>query len=166
MVELEPDMLTVKTDPKVFAPFVNNGKGTDFEGHEFFEASSMRKIRDKYYFIYSSINGHELCYAISDYPDKDFRFGGTIVSNGDVFYNGRKREDALNYLGNNHGSIVEIKGEYYIFYHRHTDRIQFSRQACAERIAIGEDGSIAQVEITSCGLSLLPAMSGLHTKLS
>ncbi len=162
VMELEPDMLTVKTNPRVIAPYIANGKGTDFEGHEFFEASSMRKIRDKYYFIYSSINGHELCYAISDYPDREFRFGGTIVSNGDVFLNGRKVEQALNYLGNNHGSIVEIKGQYYIFYHRHTNRIQFSRQACAEKIELLEDGSIPQVEMTSCGLNDGP-LSGKGT---
>ncbi len=156
VMELEQDMLTIKTEPRVIMPYIENGKGTDFEGHEFFEASSMRKIRDKYYFIYSSINGHELCYAISNYPDRDFRYGGTIVSNGDIYLNGRKPEQALNYLGNNHGSIVELKDQWYIFYHRHTNRIQFSRQACAEKITILEDGSIPQVEMTSCGLNKGP----------
>jgi hypothetical protein len=153
VMELETDMLTIRTEPKVITPCIINSKGTDFEGHEFFEASSMRKIRDKYYFIYSSINGHELCYAISDYPDKEFRYGGTIISNGDIYLNGREPRQALNYLGNNHGSIAEINNKYYIFYHRHTNKIQFSRQACAERIEIMEDGSIPQAEITSCGLN-------------
>lgn len=153
VVQLEPDMLTVKTAPKVIAPFIENGKGTSFEGHEFFEASSMRKIGDKYYFIYSSRNYHELCYAISDYPDRDFKYGGTIVSNGDVFLNDRPLEKALNYTGNNHGSIVQIKDKWYIFYHRHTNKIQFCRQACAEEIQILEDGSILQAEMTSCGLN-------------
>ena len=153
VMELEPDMLTIKTEPRILIPYVSNGKGTDFEGHEFFEASSMRKIGNKYYFIYSSINGHELCYALSDYPDKEFRYGGTIVSNGDIYKDGRSPEQALNYLGNNHGSIVEIQGQWYIFYHRHTNKIQFSRQACAEKITIQEDGRIPQAEITSCGLN-------------
>ncbi len=153
VVQLESDMLTVKTAPKVIAPFIENGKGTTFEDHEFFEASSMRKIGDKYYFIYSSRNYHELCYAISDYPDRDFVYGGTIVSNGDVFLNERPLEKALNYIGNNHGSIVQIKDKWYIFYHRHTNKIQFCRQACAEEIHVCEDGSIPQVEMTSCGLN-------------
>ena len=56
VIELEKDMVTVKKNPKVILPYVVNGKGTSFEGHEFFEAPSMRKIKDKYYFIYSSIN--------------------------------------------------------------------------------------------------------------
>lgn len=162
VVELAPDMLTVKTAPKIIAPFIENGKGTSFEGHEFFEASSMRKIGDKYYFIYSSRNYHELCYAVADHPTGEFAYGGTIVSNGDVYLDGRTPDQALNYIGNNHGSIVQIKDKWYIFYHRHTNKIQFSRQACAEEIRICEDGSIPQVEITSCGLNGGP-LSGKST---
>lgn len=153
VIELEPDMLTVKKEPEYIFPWVLNGKGTSFEGHEFFEASSIRKIGKKYYFIYSSIHGHELCYAVSDRPDRDFVYGGTIVSNGDIYLEGRSDEEALNYTGNNHGSIVEIAGKWYVFYHRQTNRHQFSRQGCAEEIKITEDGSIAQVEMTSCGLN-------------
>jgi hypothetical protein len=113
----------------------------------------MRKIGNKYYFIYSSENSHELCYAVGEKADGDFRYGGTLVSIGDVFLDGRKREDALNYLGNTHGSIECINGNYYVFYHRQTNLNQFSRQACAERITIKPDGSIMQAEITSCGLN-------------
>lgn len=156
VIELEKDMVTVKEAPKVILPYKGNGKGTGFEGHEFFEASSMRKINDKYYFIYSSINGHELCYATSDRPDGGFEYGGTIISNGDIFLEGRVDADAQNYTGNNHGSIVEINNQWYVFYHRQTNRHQFSRQACAEKINIQADGNIKQVEITSCGLNIGP----------
>lgn len=37
-----------------------------------------------YYFIYSSIKNHELCYCTSRYPDRDFVWRGTIVSNGSI----------------------------------------------------------------------------------
>jgi len=53
----------------------------------------------------------------------------------------------------NHCGLVEINGQWYIFYHRHTQAIQFSRQGCAEPVTISENGSIAQVEMTSCGLN-------------
>ena len=106
--KLAPDMLTIVQEPCSIGPYYNNSQGTGYEGHEFFEASSMRKVGEKYYFIYSSVNGHELCYATSDYPDRDFVFGGTIVSNADIFLEGRTREQARNYYGNNHGSIVQI----------------------------------------------------------
>ena len=150
-VTLSDDMLTIADEPRHIIPY--RVKGTSFEEHPFFEGSSMRKIGDKYYFIYSSKQNHELCYATSNYPDKDFVFGGTVVSNGDVGYKGRKADDKLNMTGTTHGSIVEIEGQWYIFYHRLTHKSDYSRQACAERIMINPDGSIDQVEITSCGLN-------------
>lgn len=154
MVVLEDDMVTVKKPAKHIIPY--KVKGTDFEEHPFFEASSMRKIDDKYYFVYSSMNNHELCYATSDYPDRDFKYGGTIVSNGDVGYRGRKPEDRLNMTGTTHGSIICIHGQWYVFYHRLTHKSDYSRQACAEKIYISPEGEIDQVEITSCGLSEKP----------
>lgn len=131
-------------------PGVSHGKESSFEGHEFFEASSMRKIDGKYYFIYSSILSHELCYAVSKRPDGDFIFGGTLVSNGDIGYKGNKIPK--NYMGNTHGSIVQVKAQWYVFYHRQTNRHQYSRQGCAEKIKF-KDGHFEQAEITSCGLN-------------
>ena len=152
-VRLAEDMLTVLTEPRKIAPAQMDSYGTDFEGHAFFEASSMRRVGGKYYFIYSSQVAHELCYAVSDYPDRNFKFGGVIVSNGDVGYKGRKPEDRLTMTGNNHGSIEQINGKWYIFYHRQTNKSSYSRQGCAEEITINDDGSISQVEMTSCGLN-------------
>ena len=56
-------MLTIREAPVFVAPGCEYGAGTGFEGHEFFEASSIRKVGDTYYFVYSSILMHELCYA-------------------------------------------------------------------------------------------------------
>ena len=151
VVELEPDMVTVKEEPRILIPGGHHSAGTGFEGHAFFEASSIRKINGRYYFVYSSHKSHELCYAVSDRPDRDFSYGGTIVSNGDIGLDGRDRP--VYPLSNNHGGIVKIGDEYYIFYHRATDGTEYSRQGCAERIRIDADGKIAQVEITSCGLN-------------
>ena len=67
-VELEDDMRTIKSKPVQILPF--HVKGTDFEEHPFFEASSIRKVGARYYFVYSSMKGQELCYATSDYPDR------------------------------------------------------------------------------------------------
>lgn len=151
MTVLEDDMITVKENPKHIIPYkvINTG----FENHPFYEGSSIRKFNNKYYFIYSSRQNHELCYAISDYPDKDFKFMGTLVSNGDIGYNGRTSENRLNMTGTTHGSIEYINGKYYIFYHRLTHKSDYSRQGCAEEIFMNEDGSFNQVEITSCGLN-------------
>lgn len=129
-----------------------------FEGHAFYEGSSIRKINDTYYFIYSSMRNHELCYATSKKPDRDFIYRGTIISNGDVGYHGRLEKDRLNMTATNHGSIECINGAWYVFYHRNTHGSMCSRQACAEPIQIETDGTIHQVEMTSCGLNGKPLM--------
>lgn len=154
VMQLEDDMLTLKTEPKALVPTVENSGDTGFEGHEFFEASSMRKIEDTYYFIYSSVNLHELCYATSSFPDKDFTYGGVLISNADIMTgeDGNSTR-AMNQSGNNHGSLVCVNDQWYIFYHRHTNNNSYSREACAERITIEKDGSIPQVEMTTTGLS-------------
>ncbi|PXW88459.1 glycosyl hydrolase family 43 [Streptohalobacillus salinus] len=154
VIELESDMKTVKTEPVCIFPKVGEAEGTGFEGHEFFEASSIRKIADTYYFIYSSINGHELCYATSQRPTGGFTYRGTIISNGDLFINGcSKDRQAYNYIGNNHGSIVCVKNQWYVFYHRQTNRHHYSRQGLAEPIDIQADGTIPQVGMSSSGLT-------------
>lgn len=149
-LRLSADMKTVICSTPI-APAKKYAKGTSFEEHPFFEASSIRKIKDTYYFVYSSLQGHELCYATSKYPDKDFTFRGVIISNADLGYKGNNTARA--YYANNHGGIINVKDKWYIFYHRHTNKTTFSRQGCAEPIEILEDGSIPQVEITSCGLN-------------
>lgn len=149
-VELEDDMLTVRGQAKKILPEPIRKNG--FAGHAFFEGSSIRRIGDTYYFIYSSQKNHELCYAISQYPDRDFRYGGTIVSTGDVGFRGRKDKDRLNVTGTTHGSIEKVNGQWYVFYHRLSDGCDYCRQACGEKIEIKQDGSIGQVEVTSSGL--------------
>ena len=163
--ELEDDMLTVKRGPARILPSKTKGtpyrskyyprgkEGHVFFGHGFFEGASIRKINGIYYFIYSSVNNHELCYATSRFPDRDFTYRGTIVSNGDVGYMGRREKDRLNHTATTHGSIEQAGGQWYVFYHRQTHGSDYSRQACAEPIEIAADGSISQVEITSCGLN-------------
>lgn len=156
--ELDPgDMLTVKSGPDYIGiAGEKEAAGTPYEGHPFLEASSMRKFGDTYYFIYSSMNSHELCYATSDNPTSGFTYGGILVSIGDIGLPGISDVNhAKNYTGNTHGSLIEIKGKYYVFYHRHSNRKQSSRQAMAEEIRF-ENGKFYQAELTSCGLNGKP----------
>ena len=149
---LGPDMITIVEETVTVLPSAPYAKGSGYEGHEFFEAPSPRKIGDTYYIIYSSVVFHELCYATSKHPTKGYEFGGVIVSNNDMHIDTYKPADKpMAYGGNNHGSIVQIKDQWYIFYHRHSNGSNFSRQACMEPIEVLEDGSIPQVEITSSG---------------
>jgi arabinoxylan arabinofuranohydrolase len=152
-LHLAPDMKTVLSS-RLIVPARKYAAGTTFEEHPFFEASSMRKINGRYYFIYSSFAGHELCYATSDYPDRDFTYGGVIISNADLGLNGNKIPRA--FYANNHGSLEKIRNQWYIFYHRHTNLTTYSRQGCAEPVTILPDGEIPQAEITSQGLNGAP----------
>lgn len=154
IVELCDDMVTVKSEPTRILPARNNApKGSELREHSFYEAASLRKFGELYYFIYSSHVNHELCYATSRYPDRDYTYRGVIISNGDIGFHGRSAKDRACATGTNHGSIEYINGQYYIFYHRLTHNTAFSRQGCAEPIQIEPDGTIQQVEMTSCGLN-------------
>lgn len=167
------DMLTINSEPvrvlpvdRVKPPFdahySKKGRfGRHMYGTAFFEAASIRKINNLYYFIYSSLNGHELCYAYSEYPDKDFKYGGVIISNGDIGYKGRHPLDRLNATGTNHGSIECINGKYYVFYHRQTHGTDYSRLAMAEPIKILKNGKIRQVPMSSMGFYAKPLCENL-----
>ena len=152
VLELEQDMVTIKSGPKLIFPL--EGYPDEYKGHRFFEASSIRKINGTYYFVYSSENNHDLCYATSDKPDGPFKYGGVLVDIGDRGIDDIKYENhARNYLGNTHGGILKIEDDWYIFYHRQTNRNSYARQACAEKLKISSDGKLLQAEITSCGLN-------------
>ena len=153
VAELAEDMLTIIGRPKeVLKRKLKLGL------HNFFEASSIRKFGDLYYFIYSSNYSHELCYAVSRRPDEGFRYQGVLYSNGNVGVCGNKKSTYP--TGNNHGSIICINGEFYVFGHRHTNRDGFSRQGIADKIKMGPDGKFQQAEYTSAGLNNGPLIGG------
>lgn len=92
---LKEDMLTIEEDPIIMMPSEPYSKGSGYEGHEFFEAPSIRKRDDTYYLIYSSIVMHELCYATSKNPRNGFSYGGVIISNNDMHIDSYKPADKL-----------------------------------------------------------------------
>lgn len=154
VMELEADMVTIRQEPKVIFP--TKGKEGAFP-HAFFEASSIRKVDGKYCFVYSSQYNHDLCYAMSDRPDGGFVYGGVLVDIGDLFLDGITDEaHARNYLGNTHGGLLNIGDDWYIFYHRQTNRTSYARQACAEKLVRTPEGGFSQAELTSCGLNGKP----------
>lgn len=151
---LKRDMLTVARAPEIIVPGCEYSEGTSFEGHAFFEASSIRRREDKYYFIYSSQHMHELCYAVAGSPLGPYRYGGVLVSNCDIGIDSYKPADMPTAYGaNNHGSIIELAGQWYVFYHRHTNGSWYSRQGCAEKIFFTQAGDIGQARLSSCGLN-------------
>ena len=86
--ELDPTtMATVKPGTQVMKNYINHHKEPGI--FRFFEASSMRKIKDKYVLIYSRYTGdgefglptsnYTLAYAYSNSPLGPFVYGGTII---------------------------------------------------------------------------------------
>ena len=157
--ELDPaTMATVKPGTKIVDGMV---PGRNEPGiFSFFEASSIRKIKDKYVFIYSRVtkdgefglpsSNYTLAYAYSDQPLGPWTYGGTIID-------GRGREineqgdtiASATINGNTHGSICEIGGQWYVFYHRQTGLDEFARQAMVAPITVKvEEGAGGKVEIS------------------
>ena len=130
----------------------------------FFEASSPRKIFGKYVYLYSKRydtpvpslgvtgkNNGFLSYKWSDHPLEGYQPGGDISFNGgEILPDGEGRGKMSYRWGNNHGSVMEINGQWYVFYHRQTGRDEYSRQAMLEPIdaAQGKDGRIYLGKIT------------------
>ncbi len=126
--------------PTVPGMQVADSYGFTEENSLFFEACSPRKINGIYYLIYSPKRGSRLAYATADKPTGPFTYRGYLVDNG-LDYPG----------GNNHGSVVCIRGQWYVFYHRMTNNSIMSRRGCVERIEFLPDGTIVPAEMTSLG---------------
>jgi len=134
----------------------------------FFEASSIRKVKDKYVFIYSRftkdgeyglpVSNYTLAYAYSDHPLGPWTYGGTIIDARARDINEQGDTIATATVdGNTHGSICEINGQWYVFYHRQTGLDEYSRQAMVAPIEVKvEDGKveISEGEYTSEGFAL------------
>ena len=137
----------------------------------FFEASSIRKVGNKYVFIYSrnglpeeptGKNYSQLAYGYSDSPAGPWKWGGIIVdAAGEVIPNGDGGYYRTFNGGNTHGSICEINGQWYIFYHRNLHT--FARQSMVEPISVewdekpvseGGKVKISMAEVTSNGFYL------------
>ena len=101
--------------------------------HRFFEASWLHKYNGKYYFSYSTGDSHLLCYAIGNSPYGPFTYQGVIL------------EPVVGWT--THHSIVEYKGQWYLFYHDcvPSNDITHLRSLKLQRLFYNEDGTIQPV---------------------
>lgn len=105
-VKLSADMTSIEGTPvRMNPPYL-------------FEDSSILKIGNKYYYSYCTnfnvpgglaYGSGEICYMTADNPLGPFTFGGRMFKNPASF--------GLDKGGNNHHSLVEFKGQYYLLYH-------------------------------------------------
>ena len=164
--ELDPEtMATLKPDAQVVRPL------PAAEGFQFFEASSIRKIGDKYVLVYSRVtpegefglpsSNYNLAYAYSNAPLGPYTYGGTLI---DARARGVDREGnpiaTASPNGNTHGGLALIGDQWYIFYHRQAGTTGYARQAMVAPVSVsvtpGPDGKveISEAEYTSMGFEL------------
>jgi len=146
MAKLKPNMMEIDETT------IRDSVITEMQ-HHFHEGAFMTKRNGIYYLVYADLSRADMptCigYATSESPFGPYTYGGVIVDND--------RCDPGNW--NNHGSIAEFNGQWYVFYHRATHNSKMMRKACVEPITFEPDGSIPEVEMTSQGVGgPLPAM--------
>jgi hypothetical protein len=115
----------------------------------FFEASSIRQVGNKYVMVFSGYSGKEyglgntnsaLRYAFGDSPLGPWRSGGVLVdSRGVVVGEDGGKLITTNAAHNTHGSLQEINGQWYVFYHRPPRGFGNARQAMVAPVKITWD---------------------------
>ena len=124
-------------------------KGQDPKDFNFFEASSIRQVGNKYVMVFSGYSGKEyglgntnsaLRYAFGDSPLGPWRSGGVLVdSRGVVLNKDGSKLITTNAGHNTHGSLQEINGQWYVFYHRPPRCFGYARQAMVAPVKITWD---------------------------
>jgi len=134
-------------------------EGEDLNRFNFFEAASIRKIGNKYIWVYSGYSGPEyglsstnstLRYAFGDSLLGPWKSGGVLVDSRSV----ELSEDGFTlkeYYAphNTHGSIEIINDQWYVYYHRPPRGFGFARQAMVapikvewDELAVSEGGKV------------------------
>ena len=154
MAELDADLCTLKPET-VHTDVLSNAPGR--EG--FHEGSSLRKLGDWYCLLYASeytdaapnsgAKPTKLDYAVSREPFGPYARRGTVIDNDGC--------DPASW--NNHGSVIDVGGQWFVFYHASTNNTAFSRRARVEKLTADEEsGTFRQAVPTTNGFvdTLLP----------
>ncbi len=160
-------MYSKRPGTELIDPFIpassRDGKLLDKEGSEYkalykgqnpldfnlFEASSIRQVGNKYVMVFSGYSGKEygldntnsaLRYAFGDSPLGPWRSGGVLVDSRGVVPNEDGTKLITTNAGHNtHGSLQEINGQWYVFYHRPPRGFGNARQAMVAPVKITWD---------------------------
>ncbi len=125
-----------------------------------FEDSSIHKYGSKYYYSYCTnwntggnnlgLSTAAIDYMVSDSPLGPFTYKGEVFKNIGNFFGT---------TGNNHHTIIEFKGEFYLFYHAQylQDQMGYNglgyRTTHIDKITVNSDGTMKQVTGTKGGVS-------------
>lgn len=126
-----------------FIPFEDGSIFREVTPSGYVEGPFMLKKDGKYYFMWSEGGwtraDYKVAYAISDSPFGPFERVATILE-----------QDPRIGTGAGHHSVIKVRDDYYIVYHRHplgsTDGN--SRVICIDRLEFAADGTILPVKMT------------------
>lgn len=146
VVKLGSDMTSLAGTPvTIDAPYV-------------FEDSGINKIGNKYYYSYcsnwstgnSGINAAAIEYMVGNSPMGPFTYAGEVFKNPGLYF--------PESTGNNHHTIFELKGEYYLAYHTRTleqaalHQNKGYRSTHIDKLTVN-NGNIGEVKGTMTGAS-------------
>ena len=165
MLELDGELQEVKMPRREGMPEMPPMKvgGQQMEGlpDGFKEGPFAFKRGDWYYLTFPWVRGdtsnganptETLAYAMSKSPLGPWDFKGIIMA------------EHANHCWTNHHSLVEYKGQWYLFYH-HNDlspRDDKRRSVCIDKLAFNADGTIQEVKPTLRGVGIAPATMRLE----
>jgi oligosaccharide reducing-end xylanase len=137
--KLKDNMLELAGEPQVMQSFPDGMK----EGPFLFERNGI------YYFTFPHVikKTEALVYGMSRSPLGPFEYKGIIM------------DEHPSKCWTNHHSIVEYKGQWYLFYHHNDLSPAFdkNRSIRADRLFFNADGTIQKVIPTLRGVSIVPA---------
>ena len=148
-------MYSLKSGTQAIARFQTRVfPGQDPAAFAFFEAASIRKVGNKYVWIYSGSSGPEygiggatatLRYAYGDSALGPWKSGGVLVDARAVVPSQDGTRLQTTFSGHNtHGSLQLINDQYYVFYHRAPRGFGNSRQSMVAPVKVeSDDKSVA-----------------------
>lgn len=149
-----------------------DGPEVEIDAPYFFEDSGINKIGDTYYFSYCSdwsprseeyadLGLCSIGYMTSKSPTGPYTFRGDVLVNcGNVF----------KLAGNNHHSITQFQGKYYMFYHTRVLEDELGselgfRSCQVNELTVNEDGTLAPVQQDLTGVSQIKDFDPYQTNL-
>jgi hypothetical protein len=143
---LADNMLELASEPKVMDSLPSQGL---VEGPFLFERNGI------YYLTYPHVANKTECleYAIGNSPMGPFKYAGVIM------------DESPTGCWTNHQSIVEYKGQWYLFYHHndYSPRFDKNRSVRIDSLFFNADGTIQKVKPTLRGVGLTKASENIET---
>lgn len=116
---------------------------------KFKEGPYLFERKGIYYFTFPHVENktERLVYCMGDNPNGPFRYGGVIM------------DESPTGCWTNHHSVIEYKGQWYLFYHHNDLSPQFdkNRSIRADSLFFNEDGTVRKVTPTWRGVGVTPA---------